>query len=192
MNRVVDLVFGLGGSAAFAPAQTVIAALLVWEDGPPVLFTQERVGRGRVPFRIYKLRTMRDGQVTRVGRWLRGTGLDESLQFWNVLRGDMSFVGPRPLTEDDIVRLGYDVAGKDQRFSVKPGITGLAQVVGGRSARHTRALDALYARRASLRLDVELVAISFAMNLFGKKRVRGWLFERRPSAATGAATASTR
>ncbi len=174
--------------------RAVCAWLRGVEDGGPALFTQGAGGRGRGPFRIYKLRPMRDGQVTRVGRWLRGTGLDESLQFWNVLRGDMSFVGPRPLTEDDIARLGYDVPGKDQRFSVKPGITGLAQVVGGRSARHTRALDALYARRASLRLDVELVAISFAMNLFGKKRVRAWLFEPlvRTAAATPTTLASTR
>ena len=175
-KRALDAGLGLVGTIVFAPAQLAIGALILLDDGAPVLFPQRRVGRHRAPFTVYKLRTMRNDEVTRVGRWLRLTGLDETPQFWNVLRGEMSVVGPRPLTQADVRRLGYDQAGRDQRFDVRPGITGLAQVVGGRSARHTRALDALYARRASPRLDLELVAISFGMNLFGKPRVRRWLY----------------
>lgn len=175
-KRVLDAGLGLVGTLVFAPAQLAIGALILLDDGGPVLFPQRRIGRGRVPFTVYKLRTMRDEEVTRTGRWLRKTGLDETPQFWNVLRGEMSVVGPRPLTDADVRRLGYDRPGRDQRFRVRPGITGLAQVVGGRSARHTRALDALYARRASARLDLELVAISFGMNLLGKRRVRHFLY----------------
>src|SRR5262249_23749774 len=126
-------------------------------------------------FRIVKLRTMRAGRVTRVGRWLRATGLDETTQFIHVLRGEMSVVGPRPLTREDIERLGWSGLRHDARFAVRPGITGLAQVDGGRSARRSRALDALYARRRSIAMDLRLIAISAAMNALGKTRVRAWL-----------------
>lgn len=87
----------------------------------------------------------------------------------------MSIVGPRPLTPDDVERLGWSGPEHDARFAVRPGITGLAQVLGGRSARHTHALDALYARRAGAALDLSLIAVSFAMNLAGKRRVRAAL-----------------
>ena len=80
----------------------VIAAAIVLEDGWPVLFRQERLGRRRRPFTILKFRSMRDGRITRVGRMLRATGLDELPQFINILRGEMSAVGPRPLTESDV------------------------------------------------------------------------------------------
>lgn len=170
---------GAVGAAVFLPFQLAAAVAIRLEDGGPVLFRQERVGRHRAPFRIAKLRTMRDGNTTPVGRWLRATGLDETTQFLHVLRGEMSVVGPRPLTEADLVRLGWTE--HRARFEVRPGITGLAQVFGGRSARHSRALDALYARRTSVRLDVWLVAVSFAMNVFGKDRVRQRLRRRARS-----------
>ena len=85
----------------------VIAAAILLDDGRPVLFRQERLGHRRRPFHILKFRSMRDGRVTRVGRVLRATGLDELPQFVNILRGDMSAVGPRPLTADDVARLGW-------------------------------------------------------------------------------------
>lgn len=182
----MDVGLSVVALALFAPVQATAAALIRLEDGGPVWFVQERIGRGRRPFRILKLRTMRDGEVTRVGRWLRATGLDETGQFVNVLRGDMSIVGPRPLTQADIDRLGWAGPEHDARFAVRPGITGLAQVVGGTTARHTLALDALYARRASAVLDMSLIAVSFAMNVLGKKRVRAAL---RPLAARRAPTA---
>lgn len=179
MSRALDLVLLSGGVVIFAPLMAALAVGIVAEDGGPVFFRQERVGRGRVPFRILKLRSMRDEQVTGVGRWIRATGLDEVAQFVNVLRGDMRLVGPRPLTQADLERLGW--AGDDMawRFSVPPGITGLAQVF-GRGARSSLALDRQYIGHASLRLDVELVAISFAMNAGGKARVRSLL--QRPAA----------
>jgi undecaprenyl phosphate N,N'-diacetylbacillosamine 1-phosphate transferase len=179
-QRAVDVGLSLIALGIFAPVQAVAAVLIRREDGGPVLFVQERVGRARRPFRIYKLRTMREGRVTRVGRWLRATGLDETGQFFNVLLGDMSIVGPRPLTAADIARLGWDRREHDARFAVRPGITGLVQVLGGTSARRSRALDALYARRRSDTLDLSLIAVSFAMNALGKERVRELLsFARR-------------
>lgn len=169
-KRLFDISLSAFALGLFIPVQVAASIAIRSEDGGPALFRQERIGRARRPFRVFKLRTMREERVTRMGRWLRGTGLDETMQFWNVLRGDMSIVGPRPLTQRDLERLGFWK--DDARFVVRPGITGLAQIYGGKSARHSRALDALYARRASLALDLRLIAISFAMNLGGKVRIK--------------------
>ncbi|MBX7192854.1 MAG: sugar transferase [Sandaracinaceae bacterium] len=170
--------FDLGASACaalvFAPVLPVLAAAIALDDGGPVLFVQERIGHHRKGFRIVKLRTMRDGRVTRVGRWLRATGLDELPQFVNVVRGEMSVVGPRPLTAHDVHRLGWDTS-HDARFAIRPGIVGIAQVLGARTARHTAHLDALYARRASLALDASLVLAGFVANVAGKHRMRAVL-----------------
>lgn len=171
-QRAFDLAFATAGLALFAVPVTAIGVAIRAEDGGPVLFRQERVGRARRPFTIHKVRTMRAGEVTRVGAWLRATGLDETAQFLDVLRGDMRMVGPRPLTAEDVRRFGYDAPGADERFAVHPGITGLAQVAGGRTVRESRRYDALYARRSSLGLDVTLISLSFLMNLVGKKRAR--------------------
>ena len=182
--RALDLGLGVVAVAGFAPLFAVAAWAIRRADGGPVFFRQERLGRGRRPFSILKFRTMRDGgEVTVPGRWLRRTGLDETAQFLNVLRGEMRVVGPRPLTAADVARLGWTGTEFDGRWVAKPGITGLAQVFGGRSARHSRRLDELYARRRSLRLDLFLIAVSFAMNVWGKGRVRAELNFARQSAA---------
>jgi lipopolysaccharide/colanic/teichoic acid biosynthesis glycosyltransferase len=174
-NRFVDMAGALCGLLGFGPVMLIIALAILIDDGRPLFFLQERVGRGRRPFRIFKFRTMRDGKVTRAGRVLRASGLDELPQFFNVLRGDIAVVGPRPLTQADITRLGWDGARHDVRWSVAPGITGLAQVYGVRGARHSFRLDRLYIARRSLAVDLSLIGISFVMNGFGKRRVRRWL-----------------
>ena len=92
-----------------------IAAAILLLDGRPVLFRQTRLGRGRRPFTILKFRSMRDGEVTALGRVLRSTGLDELPQLVNVLDGELSAVGPRPLTEADVQRLGWTVPAYDFR-----------------------------------------------------------------------------
>ena len=115
-RRVFDMGFALIGCHVFAPFFLVASGLIKLEDGGPVLFRQERIGRERQPFGILKFRTMRSGNVTRVGKWLRATGLDETAQFLNVLRGDMSMVGPRPLTQADIERLGWTGKEQDARW----------------------------------------------------------------------------
>jgi lipopolysaccharide/colanic/teichoic acid biosynthesis glycosyltransferase len=119
---------------------------------------------------------MRAHRVTRVGRVLRATGLDELPQFVNILRGEMSAVGPRPLTASDVQRLGWDRPRYDFRWQVRPGLTGFAQVIG---ATPTASLDRYYITRQSLLLDVRLVAASFAINALGKARVRQILLRSR-------------
>lgn len=171
-KRCFDLGASLLAGLVFGPVAPMLLVAIALDDGVPLLFVQERIGRDRKAFRVLKLRTMRDGRITRVGRWLRATGLDELPQFVNVVRGEMSVVGPRPLTRDDVARLGWESATHDARFRVRPGIVGLAQVIGGRTARHTSKLDALYARHASLRVDCSLVALGFVSNLVGKARMR--------------------
>jgi len=171
-KRLFDLAGAAAGLLAFSPAMAVIAGAIVLEDGRPVLFRQQRVGRRRRPFTILKFRSMRDGRITRVGRMLRATGLDELPQFINILRGEMSAVGPRPLTESDVERLGWTAPRYDFRWRVLPGLTGLAQVSAPRSGRLSLGLDRCYVARRSLSLDVRLVALSFAVNALGKKRVR--------------------
>jgi undecaprenyl phosphate N,N'-diacetylbacillosamine 1-phosphate transferase len=184
-KRVFDVLAAGTACAVFAPV-VVGVTLAAWlEDGGPPLFSQSRVGRGRSPFTLLKFRSMRDGQVTRVGRWLRDTGIDELPQFVNVVRGEMSVVGPRPLTGKDVERLGWDGADHDWRFAAKPGITGLSQLLAGRGARSSERLDRLYLRRQSLLLDLQLVALSLAVNIAGKRKVRRFL--RRPSTEPGRA-----
>ena len=169
-KRALDLVASGVALTLFAPVLATAAVLIRLDDGGPVLFHQERVGERGQPFRIVKLRTMRDERVTRVGRWLRATGIDEVPQFVNVLRGEMSVVGPRPLTRADLQRLGW--ADDPVRSSLRPGITGPAQVRAA-GADASLAADRAYVPRLST--DLGLIAVSFAMNVFGKSRIRSWL-----------------
>ena len=178
LKRTFDLVGAAGGLLFFLPAMTAVAIAILLEDGFPVLFRQQRLGRGRRPFTILKFRSMRDGRITRVGGILRRTGLDELPQFVNVLRGEMSAVGPRPLTLDDAARLGWIAPAYDDRFDVRPGLTGLAQVMGTDASRKSLFLDRRYLSRQNLWLDVRLVALSFAINALGKQRVRELILRR--------------
>jgi lipopolysaccharide/colanic/teichoic acid biosynthesis glycosyltransferase len=106
-QRLFDAVGALGGLAVFSPVLVAFAAAVLLDNGGPLFFQQERLGYGRRRFNVLKFRSMRDGKITRVGRLLRATGLDELPQFINILRGEMSAVGPRPLTADDVARLGW-------------------------------------------------------------------------------------
>ena len=174
-KRVLDVLIAGTACAAFAPLVAGVAVATWLEDSGSPLFAQSRVGRQRHPFTILKLRSMQQQRVTRVGRWLRHTGIDELPQFVNVLRGEMSIVGPRPLTQHDVERLGWHAPTEDWRFAVNPGITGLSQLMAGSASRSTRRLDRLYLKKQSLLLDLRLIALSFAVNLAGKRNVRRWL-----------------
>ena len=123
----------------------------------------------------FKIR--RDPRVTAVGRILRRYSIDELPQFFNVLRRDMSVVGPRPLTHEDIARLGWCDPELDWRFDCKPGITGPSQLFAGQGAVASRTLDQQYLAEQSLLNDARLVALSFAANLVGKRRIKRWLQE---------------
>ena len=177
-KRLLDVAGAAAGLLVFLPAMAVVALAILLDDGPPLLFRQERLGERRRRFIILKFRSMRDGRITRVGRLLRDTGLDELPQFVNVLRGEMSAVGPRPLTEADAVRLGWTAPGYDDRWRVAPGLTGLAQVVGPNASRASLFLDRAYIARQSIWLDIRLIAASFAINALGKRRARELLIRR--------------
>ena len=172
LKRAFDIAGAGAGLLVFAPLMAVVIPAVLVDDGGPVLFRQPRLGLRRRPFFILKIRTMRDGRVTRVGRILRATGLDEIPQFINILSGEMSAVGPRPLTESDVQRLGWTGAEFDFRWETRPGLTGLAQLVGPGSPQTALALDRTYTRRWYPLLDCQLIALSFAVNVFGKARVR--------------------
>lgn len=174
-KRAFDLLAAGTACTLFAPLAVIISVATLLEDGGPVLFFQARLGRQRTDFEIIKFRSMRHHRVTRVGQWLRRTGLDELPQFINVWRGDMSVVGPRPLTSHDLQRLGWTGAQLDWRFTAKPGITGLSQLLAGRGARASRRLDRVYLKRQSAWLDAQLLVWSFAVNVIGKGRIRRML-----------------
>jgi lipopolysaccharide/colanic/teichoic acid biosynthesis glycosyltransferase len=137
--------------------------------GAPVLFSQQRPGRGGKPFRVYKLRTMRDARdalgnllpdherLTRVGKFLRAASLDELPQLWNVLRGDLSLVGPRPLLMQYLTRYTPEQA---RRHDVIPGITGWAQINGRNALTWDEKfkLDLWYVDNWSLLLDLRILA----------------------------------
>jgi lipopolysaccharide/colanic/teichoic acid biosynthesis glycosyltransferase len=185
-KRAFDLLAVGAACLLLAPLALPIAVATVAEDGGPALFVQTRIGYRRRPFEVLKFRTMRDGNVTRVGHWLRRTGLDELPQFINVCRGEMSVVGPRPLTAADVARLGWDAKQFDWRFSSRPGITGMAQLLAGQGAAFSRRLDRLYGRRQNPALDLQLIALSFAVNLVGKRRLRKIILGARGKRASTA------
>jgi lipopolysaccharide/colanic/teichoic acid biosynthesis glycosyltransferase len=176
IKRYFDIVFASIGLTIFCLPALLIMLLIVIEDQGPIFFRQERLGKNRNYFKLLKFRSMNQNGVTRIGKWLRDTGLDEIPQFVNVLKGDMSMVGPRPLTEEDVKRLGWHDARYDNRWHLAPGVTGLAQLFADESERKSYYLfDRAYLRYQSLRLDIWIILLSFAVNLFGKKRIRKFL-----------------
>ena len=171
-KRLFDIVFSLGWLLLFLPLMLLVALLVRLRLGSPVLFLQERPGlRGR-PFRMVKFRTMTDERgpdggllpdaqrLTSFGKFLRSTTLDEFPEMWNVLVGDMSVVGPRPLLMRYLPR--YD-AFQARRMEVKPGVTGWAQV-NGRNAlswEQKFAHDVWYVDHRTFWLDMKIVVLTF-------------------------------
>ena len=195
LKRAFDVALSGAGLLLSSPLWLLVAAAIKLEDGGPVLFTQERVGKGGSTFRALKFRSMvphactlpphqageHDPRITSIGRVLRATALDELPQLYNILVGEMSFVGPRPLMPGEIevrgsgalVRLD-SIAGYDARHSVRPGLTGLSQVYAPRDTPRARKfrLDVIYVRNATFCLDLFLVAVSFWITFRGRWEVR--------------------
>jgi lipopolysaccharide/colanic/teichoic acid biosynthesis glycosyltransferase len=194
-KRILDLCFATLGLLLTAPLWVVIPLLIWLEAGRPVLLSQERVGKeGRV-FRLLKFRTMwrnaeavgviedreQDPRVTRVGRLLRATALDELPQLLNILKGEMSVVGPRalPLRIEDRESTRYrtirDIEGYTLRSSVKPGLTGIAQIFAPKDIprRSKFRYDLLYIKRWSFCLDLKLIVLSVWITLRGRWELRG-------------------
>jgi lipopolysaccharide/colanic/teichoic acid biosynthesis glycosyltransferase len=182
----MDVAIALAAIILFLPAFIIIAIAVALERQGPIIFAQRRIGRHGVAFKLYKFRSMhvdgdrifadhidaspdaaaewardhklqRDPRVTRLGRFLRRSSLDELPQLFNVLRGDMSIVGPRPIVEAEVRRYG--------RFfryycAVRPGITGIWQISGRNHVTYRRrvAMDALYAQKKTVLLDIKVIA----------------------------------
>jgi lipopolysaccharide/colanic/teichoic acid biosynthesis glycosyltransferase/glycosyltransferase involved in cell wall biosynthesis len=162
-KRGLDVALSAFGLVATAPLVVGLGALVSLDSSGPPLFCQERIGRDRAPFTIVKLRTMDSAKrVTAVGRFLRPTGLDELPQLWNVLKGDMSLIGPRPEVRERAERYEIEIPGYAARHAVRPGITGWAQVNGQRgdvnvSIPERLRFDLQYVRRWSLAFDGRIV-----------------------------------
>ncbi|WP_433392444.1 sugar transferase [Micromonospora sp. KLBMP9576] len=188
LKRLVDIVGAALLLLATAPLMAVVAIMVAGRLGRPVLFRQCRPGRHGAPFELVKFRSMHppapsegrvgDGdRLTPFGRWLRATSLDELPTLWNVLRGDMSLVGPRPLLTHYLDRYSPTQA---RRHEVRPGVTGLAQVRGRNSLswEEKLELDVRYVDDRNFRLDLSILAATV-----------GAVLHRRGINAQGMATA---
>lgn len=183
-KRAMDLAVLAAAHLAALPLWALlwlaIPILILLDDGRPVFYRQRRVGKDGAPFEVLKFRTMARGsdedgpartarddpRVTRFGRLLRRTALDELPQVLNILRGEMSFVGPRALSEAECAELAERLPDFAQRQAVLPGLTGLAQVYNtGDDPERKLAYDLDYVRRRSALLDAKLLALSAANTL---------------------------
>jgi lipopolysaccharide/colanic/teichoic acid biosynthesis glycosyltransferase len=185
IKRAFDCALSGVGLIVSAPAWMLFAAAIKLEDGGPVFFRQARVGLGGRTFDALKFRSMvrdaekrtgpvqaaeNDPRVTRIGRFMRATAMDELPQLWNIFAGDMSFVGPRPLRPGEVEVRGDgrlvqldQIPGYHARHSIRPGLTGLTQVYASRDISRTSKfrLDQVYVKRASFWLDLKLILVSF-------------------------------
>ena len=171
IKRLVDIIGALVGLVLFSGIMVIIAIAIELTMGRPVLFRQIRPGKDGAPFRMVKFRTMKTAvdcngnplldaaRITPLGQFLRSTSLDELPEFWNVLRGDMSLVGPRPLLMDYLPLYSPSQA---RRNEVRPGITGWAQVNGRNSLSWPDKfeMDVWYVDNQSLWLDLRILALT--------------------------------
>jgi lipopolysaccharide/colanic/teichoic acid biosynthesis glycosyltransferase len=179
--RALDIFFAALFGIVLLPVALAIAAIVRATSGPPVLYRGERVGRRGRFFLMLKFRTLRpgaeerigqylgeelirrtDAELTRIGRWLKASQLDEIPQLWNVLRGDMSFVGPRPIRPRFFAELAHDLPAYWQRLVVPPGLTGFAQVRRGYETSMAEKLshDLEWVADRSVRLYLRTLAVT--------------------------------
>ena len=167
MKRLFDILLVLLALPLWLPLLGIVALIVLCVEGRPVFFRQERAGKGGRPFRMLKLRTMRAGdgtdekRLTRLGRFLRASSLDELPELLHVLAGTMSLVGPRPLPTRYLPRYSPEQA---RRHEVRPGITGWAQVHGRNllSWEDKFAYDVWYVDHRSLLLDIKILFLTVA------------------------------
>ena len=196
LKRYFDVLLAIAGLLIASPLCLLFAIAIKIGDRGPILFVQERRGKNKGIIRVYKFRTMvpdadkafgavrqareNDPRVTRVGRLLRATSLDEIPQLLNIARGDMSWVGPRALAPDEVqVQEEEDlpdeaIPGFDARSKLRPGLTGLAQVFAPRDVprRQKYQCDAVYAHSQSLKLDIRLIMLSLWITLRARWEAR--------------------
>lgn len=196
IKRLFDVCLSGIGLVLSLPLWGLFALGIKLEDHGPVFYRQRRVGKDGRVFECLKFRSMvddscgeqeaaptseNDPRITRVGHVLRATAMDELPQLWNILRGDMSFVGPRPEWDELVENFRREIAGFDRRQAVRPGLTGLAQLYGHAeiSRRDKLRYDLLYIRRRSLCLDLKLIWVSFLVTFLGRWERRGRKMTRR-------------
>ncbi len=199
-KRALDIALSGVGLVVSAPLWLLIGVAIKLQDWGPVFYGQERVGQGGCIFTVLKFRTMvpdaeqrsgpvqagaGDPRVTRIGRWLRATAMDELPQLWSILKGDMSFVGPRALRPEereigqDGVSAGIDqIPGYAARQRLCPGLTGIAQIYAPRDIprRNKFRYDHLYVKRQSFWFDLRLICLSFWVTFRGTWEHRGRKF----------------
>ena len=189
LKRAFDMLLSGVGLIVSLPLWGIIGLAVKLSDGGPVFYRQQRVGKDGRVFTSLKFRSMvpdseqkwgvapaaaHDPRITKVGKVLRATAMDELPQLWNILRGDMSFVGPRPEWVELAKRFRAEIPPYDLRHKVRPGLTGLAQIYGHSEMSRRRKLryDLLYARRQSFWLDIRLILLSFAVTFTGRWELR--------------------
>ena len=196
LKRLFDILVVLAGLMISSPMWLIFSIVIKLEDRGPILFTQERWGKDKSKIRVYKFRTMvpnaiekfgniqaqeNDPRVTRVGRFLRATSLDEMPQLLNILKGDMSWVGPRALPIDEIQTQGDDadlpddaIPGFEERARLRPGLTGIAQIFAPRDVPRQQKYqyDAVYTDSQSLWLDIRLIFLSLWITLRARWETR--------------------
>lgn len=193
-KRTMDIVLSLIASVISLPFVLIIALLIKIEDGGPVFYSQERLTEGGRKFMILKFRSMRvnseeegarlaakgDSRITKIGKFIRATHLDELPQIYNILKGDMSFVGPRPEREEIAKEYLQDIPEFNFRLKVKAGLTGYAQIYGkyNTTPYDKLKLDLIYVENYSLWLDIKLMLLTFKI-MFQKENTEGVEKEQR-------------
>jgi lipopolysaccharide/colanic/teichoic acid biosynthesis glycosyltransferase len=178
-KRLFDIIFSFVALIVFSLPITVIVLIIKIFYNHPIIFYQDRVGKNKGVFRIFKFQTLIEDKPTKLGALLRKTGLDELPQFINVFIGDMSIVGPRALTNADILRLKWDSDYYLNRWKIKPGITGMAQIYGGQNKKTSWFWDKKYISKSGVFIDLCLLSVSFLMNIFGKRRIRQMIWKNK-------------
>jgi exopolysaccharide biosynthesis polyprenyl glycosylphosphotransferase len=203
VGRAISLAVAVTGVVVFAPLLALIALAIKLDSSGPVLFVQSRVGLGGRPFRLLKFRSMaptvsatsewvRDNgdRITRVGKWLRKTRLDELPQFWNIIRGDMNLIGPRPHPVSNFQLFAEHIPYYLLRTVVRPGVTGWAQVRHGyannlEEETEKMRFDLFYIKHLSLRLDLRILFDTVKIVVFGRGAATADAYARMVSAEVG-------
>lgn len=189
MKRIIDIILSALCLIVFSPLMLACAIAIACVDGLPVIYRQERIGRGGKPFYIYKFRSMckdaekdepalletdNDPRITRTGRFMRSHHLDELPQLWNVLVGDMSFIGPRPERKYFIDKIMEHDTRYVRLYAIRPGVTSYATLYNGYTDTMEKMLkrldmDIYYLEHRSLWLDMKILANTFISIVGGRK-----------------------
>jgi lipopolysaccharide/colanic/teichoic acid biosynthesis glycosyltransferase len=184
LKLLTDFTGACIGLILVSPVLIISMLLILFMDWQNPVFIQQRLGKFKRLFPIIKLRTMKNNQVTALGKILRRTGIDELPQLLNILFFQMSFVGPRPITPFDAERLGWNGTYHEKRWKIRPGLTGLAQLSPACNKKMSWFLDQKYVTCQGFLLDLKILFSSVAVLVVGKKKVIHWMNANRNHAGT--------